>query len=119
MNKTYYEEAKERWGDTAAWKEFEERSDASKEAGEGLMKLFEYLGGLKTLPPECDEAQAAVAEIQRYITEHYYTCTDAIFSGLGEMYVSDERFKKNIDKAGGEGTAEFARAAIRALCGKN
>lgn len=119
MSKTYAEEAKERWGDTAAWREFEKRSGTSKETGDGLMKLFARLGELKTLPPESDVAQAAVADIQRYITEHYYTCTDEIFSGLGEMYVADERFRKNIDKAGGDGTAEFARAAIRVKCGNS
>lgn len=118
MSKTYIEEAEERWSDTAAWKEFEKRSGSADEAAEGLMKLFARLGELKELPPESDEAQAAITEIQRYITEHYYTCTDEIFAGLGEMYVADERFRKNIDKAGGVGTAEFARAAIRVLCGK-
>ena len=118
MSKTYVEEAKKRWGNTAAWREFEKRSDTSKETGDGLMKLFARLGELKELPPESDEAQAAVADIQRYITEHYYTCTDEIFAGLGEMYVADERFRKNIDKAGGAGTAEFTRAAIRIKCGK-
>lgn len=118
MNKTYIEEAKARWGETAAWREFEKRSDTSKEAGNGLMKLFARLGALKELPPESDEAQAAVADIQRYITDHYYECTDEIFAGLGEMYVADERFRKNIDKAGGDGTAKFARDAIRARRGK-
>ena len=118
MSKTYVEEAKERWGDTAAWREFEKRSDHAKETDDGLMRLFARLGELKNLPPEGDEAQTAVAEIQRYITAHYYACTDEIFAGLGEMYAADERFKKNIDKAGGEGTAEFARAAIRARYGK-
>ena len=28
------------------------------------------------------------------------------------MYVADERMKRNIDKAGGEGTAEFARTPM-------
>ena len=119
MSKTYVEEAKERWGDTAAWREFEKRSDTSKETGDGLMKLFARLGELKTLPPESDKAQVAVADIQQYITAHYYECTDDIFSGLGEMYVADERFRKNIDKAGGAGAAEFARAAIRVKCGNS
>ena len=118
MSNTFYEEAKERWGGTAAWKEFEKRSGSAEDAADGLMKLFARLGGLKTLPPESDEAQAAVADIQRYITEHFYVCSDEIFAGLGEMYVSDERFKNNIDKAGGIGTAQFARDAIRVLCGK-
>lgn len=43
MSKTYYEEAKERWGDTAAWREFEKRSDTAKETGDGVMKLFARL----------------------------------------------------------------------------
>lgn len=118
VSKTYYKEAKERWGETAAWKEFEKRSGSADEAADGLMKLFARLGELKELPPESDEAQEAVADIQRYITEHYYECTDEIFAGLGEMYVADDRFRENIDKAGGDCTAEFARAAIRARCGK-
>lgn len=118
MSKTYIEEAKERWGDTVAWREFEKRSDTSKETDDGLMKQFARLGELKEMPPENNEAQAAVADIQRYITEHYYTCTDEIFAGLGEMYVADERFRKTIDKAGGDGTAQFACDAIRFYCGK-
>ena len=118
MSKTYMEEAKERWGDSAAWREFEKRSDTSKETGEGLMKLITRLGELKVLPPESNEAQTVVADIQRYITEHYYTCTDEVFAGLGEMYVTDDRFRQNIDKAGGDGTAEFARDAIRIYCSK-
>ena len=73
MCKTHYEEAKERWGNTAAWQEFEKRSDTSKETGGGLMKLFARLGELKELPPESRDAQAAVSDIQLYITGHYYT----------------------------------------------
>ena len=117
MSKTYYEEAKQRWGDTAEWREFEKRSNPSKETGEGLMKLFARLGELKTLPPEGEEVQTAIADIQQYITDHFYECSDEIFAGLGEMYASDERFKNNIDKVGGAGTAEFARVAIRVKCG--
>lgn len=118
MSKTYIEEAKERWGNTAAWREFEKRSDPSKETGDGLMKLFARLGELKNLPPESDEAQTAIVDIQRYITDHFYECPDEIFAGLGEMYVADERFRKNIDKAGGDGTAQFARDAICIYCSK-
>ena len=83
MNKTYFEEAKERWGDTAAWHEFEERSVSPDDAADGLMKLFAKLGELKELSPESNEVQAAVANIQCYITEHYYNCTTEIFAGLG------------------------------------
>ena len=61
------------------------------------------------------EAQALVAKLQAHITANYYTCTDEILAGLGQMYVADERFKKNIDKYG-EGAAEFASEAIAVFC---
>ena len=60
--------------------------------------------------------QSLVSKLQSYITQNYYTCTDEILAGLGQMYVTDERFKKNIDKYGG-GTAEFASKAIAVFCG--
>ena len=52
MSKTYFEEAKERWGDTEAWRGFENRADRSKETGDGLMRLFARLGALKKLSPK-------------------------------------------------------------------
>ena len=57
------------------------------------------------------EAQALVTKLHVNITANYYTCADKILSGLGKMYVADERFKKNIDKYG-EGTAEYVGMAI-------
>ena len=74
------------------------------------------MGRIRHLSPACGEAQALVAKLQRFITEHYYNCTKQILSGLGQMYVADERFKANIDNAGGEGTAEFAAKAIEFYC---
>ena len=62
--------------------------------------------------PDSAEAQMLVKELQNFITQNFYTCTDEILAGLGNMYVADERFKKNIDKYG-EGIAEFASEGIR------
>ena len=59
-----------------------------------------------------------IEKLQKFITDNYYTCTNEILKGLGEMYVNDERMKRNIDKAGGEGTTEFARQAILVYCSK-
>ena len=67
--------------------------------------------------PDSNEAQELVKELQNYITENYYTCTDEILAGLGQMYVADERFKNNIDKHT-PGTATFIGEAITAYCGK-
>ena len=61
------------------------------------------------------EVQSLVVKLQEYITQNYYTCTNDILTGLGQMYVADERFKKNIDQYG-EGTAEFVAEAIYLFC---
>lgn len=119
----YAAEARERWGSTRAYAEYSEkfskRSDREKEeAGRQLMTLFADLGALKLkgLPPADSVVQEKVAALQQHITENYYTCTNEILSGLGQMYLCDERMKRSIDKAGGEGAAEFAAKAISVYC---
>lgn len=114
----YKQEAKERWGQTAAYQEYERRGEKSASHANALMVLFAELGSLRNHSPQDGAAQEKVKEIQDFITDHYYTCTKEIFRGLGQMYTGDERMKKNIDKAGGEGTAEFARQAIAFYCAK-
>lgn len=115
----YAQEVKDRWGGTAAYAESVEKlkgkTKEEKEAmGDGLMELLAQLGALKEQGPDSGAAQEKVAEVQRYITDHFYHCTDEILAGLGQMYVGDERMRQNIDKAGGEGTAAFAAQAIEA-----
>ncbi|MBQ8611290.1 MAG: MerR family transcriptional regulator [Oscillospiraceae bacterium] len=113
-------EAKERWGGTAAWQEYEKKEPKAAEqaAGAQLMTLLAELGALRPLAPDAAAVQKKVAALQRYITENFYTCTDEILAGLGQMYTADERFQKNIDAAGGEGCAAFVSAAIAAFCRK-
>ena len=60
------------------------------------------------------KAQSLVEKLQSHITENYYNCTNEILSGLGKMYVCDERFKNNIDKHG-KGTSRFVCDAIDAF----
>ena len=114
-------EAKQRWGSTDAYRESQTKTAGKSEEqlrqdGSDLMAFFARLGGLKSGDPNGDGAQSVVAELQQFITEHYYNCTKQILSGLGQMYVADERFKANIDSAGGAGTAEFAAKAIEIFC---
>ena len=120
----YKNEVCERWGDTSAFREHEQKTknytkEKWAEANDGLMAIFAEFAACKNSGMSADsaEAQALVAKLQAHITENYYTCTDEIFAGLGKMYVADERFKKNIDKYG-EGTAEFASSAISVYCKK-
>ena len=119
----YKAEVKARWGETAAYKEYEEKTAAQSEktqtdAAEKLMQVFAKFGKVKHTNPEADEAQALVESLRQCITENYYNCTPQILKSLGQMYVGDERFKANIDARGGVGTADFASKAIEIYCAK-
>ena len=120
--KQYEVEAKQRWGETDAYKEHEQKTanyskDKWQEVNDGLMVIFAKFSECRKNGNTAvsDEAQALVKELQDYITENYYTCTKEILAGLGQMYVADERFKANINK-NGNGTAEFVREAIEIYC---
>ena len=117
--KSYETEVRERYGNTVAYKEYEQKTkhytkEKWTEANDGMMAIFAEFAECKESGAEADsdEAQALVIKLQAHITDNYYTCTDEILAGLGKMYVADERFKKNIDKYG-EGTAEFVAEGIR------
>ena len=113
----YTRKAKEQWGDSKAFSEYEQKSasrskDDEKKLWSDFMKLFEKSGKLKDSDPKSAEAQAMVKDIQNYITQNFYECTNEILAGLGKMYAAEGEFKTNIDKAGGNGTAEFVSRAI-------
>jgi len=119
----YAEEAKARWGDTAAWSEYEQKSKGKSKAdfkkiSDGLMDIFREMGDILALSPDSDAAQALVEKLRAYITEHFYTCTPQILRGLGQMYAAGGEMTENIDAAGGEGTALFAHRAIEVYCSR-
>lgn len=120
--KKYAEEAKQRWGNTDAYAEYEEKTADYDDpqwkllSGEGAKILAEF-GSNRHLDPASAEAQDLVKKWQQFITDNFYTCTKPILSCLGEMYIGDARFTKNIDK-NGEGTALFMATAIEIYCRK-
>lgn len=117
----YAAEAKAMWGKTDAYKEYEHKSNnrtenEQKDIVDGLMRIFSGFGKIKTDNPDSKASQKIVKELQDYISEHFYTCSNEILAGLGKMYCQDERMTKNIDAVGGEGTADFAAKAIEFYC---
>ena len=115
--------AKAAWGSTPAYREYEQKAkDRSKETEAELagrmMDIFAELGAVKETDPASGPAQALVEKLRSFLSEHYYTCTKEILGGLGQAYVSNEEFARNIDSAGGNGTAAFVAAAITAYCRK-
>lgn len=114
----YAAEARQRWGDTDAWRQSQERAARSDTGerdaqAEGMNDIFRRAAALRDTDPASPEAQALVREWQAFLTEHYYDCTDEILVGLGEMYTADQRFQENLDRFGA-GTASFLSAAIAA-----
>ena len=117
-------EAKEKWGDTDAYKEHVERTKGySKQKWADLSAGMDHIMAEFALcmkngdTPDSANAQSIVKKLQSHITENYYLCTNEILAGLCQMYVSDERFKSNIDKHA-DGAAEFICDAINVYCGK-
>ena len=118
----YKAEAQEKWGNTEAYKEHQEKTKGYSQDKWNSMAadMDAIMGRFAAVMKNGDTADSAAAQnlvkaLQSHITENYYTCTKEILFGLGQMYVADERFKANIDKHG-DGTAAFIRDTIAAYC---
>ena len=106
----YARQAKQAWGTTPAYQEFEEKStkrtpQESNTINAQLMAIVAAFGTLQTRPAQDPAVQAQVKTLKDFITRHYYTCNKQILAQLGQMYAAGGEFTKNIN------------AARRELCG--
>ena len=65
----YAAEARKRWGDTAAWNEYEAKEgartdDERRSAEDGLTDVFKGFGGLRALAPDDPAVKAQVKKLQ-------------------------------------------------------
>ena len=114
------QEVEERWGDTDAYKQSQLRSAKyTKEDWLAIKAEAEdvnarLVAALRSgAGPDSDAAMEAVEAHRQHISRWFYDCSYEMQVGLGEMYVSDPRFKKTYEDMS-EGLAEYARDAIRA-----
>lgn len=116
----YEDEVRERWGDTDAYKQSAARTARYtkddwlrlKAEAEEINQAFLEL--MTNGAAADSEAAMDVAERHRaHIGDWFYDCPKEMHAGLGAMYVTDDRFKNTIDKAG-SGLAEYMSAAIAA-----
>lgn len=106
----YEQEAREKWGDEAvdrAKKKAKNMSDFDKEQ---FNEIFRKLAVIRHLPPHSKEAQEGIKQWYELLNKIGDYSLEA-FKGLGQMYVNDERFMKNIDQFG-EGLAKFMCEAM-------
>ena len=122
VNKDYNKEIIEKWGNTDSYQEHKEKTKnyskekwitLENEMNDIFNSFSEYMKQEKEL--NSIETQNLVKTLQNHISENYYLCTNDILLGLGQMYISDERFKMNIDK-NADGTAEYVYKAIKIYC---
>lgn len=119
-NEKYIIEAKEKWGNGKLFKEYEEKTknysnSKFSELSNEINNIFRDFSLCLDQKVDSPKVQALVKKLQLHITNNYYNCTNDILYCLGQMYVTDERYKSNIDKHL-SGTAEFIFEAIKVYC---
>lgn len=117
----YEQEARERWGDEAVnnsvGKIQQLKQTEKVDLEEQMNERFRALAKIRQHNPESDEAQEAIGAWYRELNQ-MGNYSLAAFRGLGEMYVADERFTKNIDQFG-EGLAGFMCEAMKVFAGRD
>ena len=116
----YEDEAEERWGETDAYKQSSQRTaqytkqdwEQVGQEADAINRRFLALMAAGT-PAESEAAMDIAEEHRAHIIKWFYDCPKAMHAGLGQMYIADQRFQENIDKAGA-GLAEYLASAIGA-----
>jgi DNA-binding transcriptional MerR regulator len=118
----YEEEAHRLWGDEAV-----NRSNAQlgklgpqgqKALGDSMNALFFKLAALRGEDPASPAAQAAMDEMYSFFNRSFgISYSPEAFAGLGQLYVTDERFTRNIDRYG-EGLSRFLAEAMAAYASR-
>jgi DNA-binding transcriptional MerR regulator len=114
------DEARERWGGTAAYAESQRRTskygpeDWARMKAEAEAIVVAFAEALRKGLEVEDEAVLELAERHRlHIDRWFYPCDRVMHAGLAELYVGDERFAAHFDRHG-EGVARYVAAAIKA-----
>ncbi|WP_440116449.1 MerR family transcriptional regulator [Paenibacillus sp. QZ-Y1] len=117
----YEQEARQRWGDQAVdqlnHKLHSQSTKEQKDLSDQMNDIYTRLAALRHTEPASEQAQAGIMEWYDYLNNIGSYSLEA-FRGLGQMYVDDERFTRNIDQFG-EGLAVFMRDAMDAFADQN
>jgi hypothetical protein len=116
----YDEEARERWGDTDAYKQSKRRTAAftkedwlrvKSERAELEQRLAAALtGGVAAIS---EDAMDLAEQHRQQIVRWFYDCPYELHRALGDMYVADRRFTSYYERVA-PGLAQYLRDAIHA-----
>ena len=120
MDNPYADEARERWGDTEAYRQSAQRTaryteqDWAEIKAEGAAlneRLAAALAG--DVAADSPAAMDLAEEHRQQIHRRFYDCGYDMHRGLADMYVADPRFTATYD-AVRPGLAQYLRDAIHA-----
>ncbi len=119
----YARKAKAEWGKTPEYREYEQKAagrteEETADINRRMLDIFAEIGKEKDTDPASEKVQALIGKLQAFITEHFYTCSDQVLFGLGQMYAAGGELAGSIDRVGGKGTGAFTNEAIRIHCAK-
>jgi DNA-binding transcriptional MerR regulator len=112
----YAQEAKDKWSNTDSYIQSQKRMAKYTKQDIATInakqeKIYQDLAEFMPLGIDNEKVQNLVHDARMHINDNWYQCSKQQFSALGNMYVCDARFQKNIDKHG-KGLAEFLNQAI-------
>lgn len=113
----YEQEARERWGDKAVDEANEKAKNVTAFDQERFNEIYRNLAAIRHLSPDSKEAQEGIHEWYQFLNK-LGSYSLEMFKGLGQMYVDDVRFTKNINQFG-EGLAKFMCDAMAVYADKN
>ncbi|MDQ0208821.1 MerR family transcriptional regulator [Alkalicoccobacillus murimartini] len=111
------DEARKHWGDEVVDDAAANVKGKEKELGDEMNRIYRELATVRQVDPGSKKAQELIGEWYRFLNQIGTYSLDA-FSGLGDMYVADERFTQNIDQFG-DGLAIFMRDAMKEYAAQN
>ena len=116
----YEREAEERWGDTDAWAQSQQRTrgytkeDWIRIMAEGEDVERRFAEALRSgVPADSGQAMDLAEEHRQQISRNFYDCPPQMHAGLGRMYVEDERFTATYEQVA-TGLAQYVSTAVQA-----
>ena len=118
MDLKYEQEAVESWGNTAAFRQSQERTRSytaedwfhlRSERDRIERDFMDFLE--QDIPADDDGVQGLTDDYHRHIECWFYDCPPLLFQSLAMMYVQDQRFRRHYEELS-PGLAEYVSAAM-------
>ncbi|HQP59554.1 MAG TPA: TipAS antibiotic-recognition domain-containing protein, partial [Petrotogaceae bacterium] len=115
----YTQQAKEKYSSSLVEQSIEKVSAYSKKEWEDIMEygdsLMKEMKELMNRDPADKTVQNVISKHYKMINDNFYDCSIEIYSGLADLYVSDERFTAFFEKYS-QGLAKYMHDAIKVFC---